>query len=142
MLGRNSTHFWGVVLDTPDPRALAEFYAELMDWKIVKEEPDFVAVAPLGAHVEYLAFQRSEDYEQPVWPNKSHKQQMMMHLDIEVPDLDAAVDFATRAGATQADHQPQPTVRVMLDPAGHPFCLYVDTAPTPTSTPPPHHRGE
>jgi hypothetical protein len=24
-------------------------------------------------------------------------------------------------------HQPQDDVRVMLDPAGHPFCLYVDT---------------
>jgi hypothetical protein len=23
-----------------------------------------------------------------------------------------------------AGHQPQPDVRVLLDPAGHPFCLY------------------
>ncbi|BCJ53933.1 glyoxalase [Actinoplanes sp. NBRC 14428] len=128
MLGRNSSHFWGVVLDTPDPMALAEFYAALMDWKIVKEEPDFVAVAPLGDHVEYLAFQRSPDYEQPAWPNKAHKQQMMMHLDIEVPDLETAVRSAREAGATEADHQPQDTVRVMLDPDGHPFCLYVDTS--------------
>ena len=127
MLGRNSSHFWGVVLETPDPRALAEFYSALMDWKIVKEGPDFVAVAPLGDHVEYLAFQRSPDYEQPIWPNKSHKQQMQMHLDIEVPDLESAVKFATEAGATQAEYQPQDTVRVMLDPDGHPFCLYVDT---------------
>jgi Glyoxalase-like domain len=50
-----------------------------------------------------------------------------MHLDIEVPDLESAVKFATEAGATQAEHQPQDTVRVMLDPDGHPFCLYVDT---------------
>ncbi|UQU65521.1 VOC family protein [Couchioplanes caeruleus] len=128
MLGRNSSHFWGVVLETPDPLALAEFYSALMDWKIVKEGPDFVALAPLGDHVEYLAFQRSPDYEQPTWPNKSHKQQMMMHLDIEVPDLEKAVRFATEAGAREADHQPQDTVRVMLDPDGHPFCLYVDTS--------------
>lgn len=129
MLGRNSRHFWGVVLETPDPRALAAFYADLMNWKIVKDEPGFVAVAPLGDHVEYLAFQRSPDYEQPIWPNKAHKQQMQLHLDIEVPDLESAVEAATKAGATEADHQPQPTVRVMLDPDGHPFCLYVDDTP-------------
>jgi Glyoxalase-like domain len=42
-----------------------------------------------------------------------------------VPDLDAAVAAATRAGARVAAFQPQETVRVMLDLAGHPFCLYV-----------------
>ncbi len=52
----------------------------------------------------------------------------MMHLDLEVPDLESAVKAATEAGATEAEHQPQETVRVMLDPDGHPFCLYVDSA--------------
>lgn len=128
MLGRNSSHFWGVVLDTRDPLALAEFYSSLMDWKIVKQEPEFVAVAPLGENVAYLAFQRSPDYDQPTWPNKSHAQQMMMHLDIQVAHLESAVKVATEAGATEAEHQPQESVRVMLDPDGHPFCLYVDSA--------------
>jgi hypothetical protein len=50
---------------------------------------------------------------------------MMLHLDIEVPDLDAAVEAAVAAGATLAAHQPHNDVRVLLDPAGHPFCLYV-----------------
>jgi len=127
MLGRNSSHFWGVVLETSDPLALARFYAALMEWQIVKEEPDFVGVAPMGNHVEYLAFQRSADYERPTWPNEPGRQQMMMHLDIEVPDLPRAVAAAVAAGATEATFQPQDTVRVMLDPAGHPFCLYVDT---------------
>jgi hypothetical protein len=40
MLGRTSKHWWGVVLDAPDPHALARFYADLMDWKIVKDEPN------------------------------------------------------------------------------------------------------
>jgi hypothetical protein len=82
----------------------------------------------MGEHVEYFAFQRSPEYVPPVWPPRDGAQQMMMHLDIEVPDLDAAVDAAVAAGARIADHQPQDTVRVMLDPAGHPFCLYVDTS--------------
>ena len=49
-----------------------------------------------------------------------------MHLDLEVGDLEGAVAHAVETGATVADHQPQKDVRVLLDPAGHPFCLYVD----------------
>jgi hypothetical protein len=52
------------------------------------------------------------------------KQGMQMHLEVEVSDLAAAVEHAIELGATQADHQPQDNVRVMLDPDGHPFCLY------------------
>jgi beta-phosphoglucomutase-like phosphatase (HAD superfamily) len=49
---------------------------------------------------------------------------MMIHLDIAVEDLDAGVAAAEAAGATLAVHQPQEDVRVMLDPDGHPFCLF------------------
>jgi catechol 2,3-dioxygenase-like lactoylglutathione lyase family enzyme len=128
MLGRTLKHWWGVVIDAPDPLALARFYADLMDWKIVKTEDNFVGIAPMGDHIEYFAFQHSPEYVPPVWPPEDGKQQMMLHLDIEVPDLDAAVTAAERAGARVAEFQPQKTVRVMLDPAGHPFCLYVDAA--------------
>jgi hypothetical protein len=66
-------------------------------------------------------------------PTEDGKQQMMLHLDIEVPDLDTAIEAAVAAGAWIASHQPQETVKVMLDPAGHPFCLYVDTNAWPLS---------
>lgn len=49
---------------------------------------------------------------------------MMMHLDFEVTDLAAATAHALELGAEQAEFQPQENVRVLLDPAGHPFCLY------------------
>lgn len=48
----------------------------------------------------------------------------MIHLDVAVDDLAAGVAWAIDAGATLADYQPQTDVRVMLDPAGHPFCLF------------------
>jgi hypothetical protein len=51
---------------------------------------------------------------------------MMMHIDIAVDDLAPAVADAIELGATLADFQPQENVRVLLDPAGHPFCLYLD----------------
>ncbi len=123
MLGRNSSHFWGVVLETPDPLGLARFYAAMMQWQIVKEEPDFVGVAPMGSHVEYLAFQRSPDHTPPSWPNEPGRQQM--HLDVVVDDLDTAEAAVLELGATKHQHQPGETFRVFLDPAGHPFCLCV-----------------
>lgn len=51
-------------------------------------------------------------------------QLMMMHLDIAVEDLEKGVAWALELGATLAEHQPQPHVRVMLDPDGHLFCLF------------------
>jgi hypothetical protein len=52
----------------------------------------------------------------------------MEHLDVAVGDLVGTVAWATAAGATLADYQPQRDVRVMLDPAGHPFCLFLDAS--------------
>jgi hypothetical protein len=54
------------------------------------------------------------------------KQQMMLHLDVAVDELEAGVESALELGATLAEFQPQETVRVLLDPDGHPFCLYLD----------------
>jgi hypothetical protein len=49
-----------------------------------------------------------------------------MHLDVQVEDLDAAAADAVALGAQVADFQPQGNVRVLLDPAGRPFCLCRD----------------
>jgi len=113
----------GVVLDSPNARELAEFYRRLLGWKIGTEEPDWVTLkAPAGG--TGLAFQTGSRYVRPVWPAGPGDQQMMLHLDIEVDDLAEACAHAEAAGATLAEFQPQDNVRVFLDPAGHPFCLY------------------
>jgi hypothetical protein len=54
------------------------------------------------------------------------EQRPMMHFDFQVSDLDSAVAEAVALGAEVAAHQPQENVRVLLDPAGHPFCLCRD----------------
>ena len=64
-------------------------------------------------------------YVRPTWPSSTDAQQMMLHLDIEVDDLAVASAHAESLGATLAEYQPQESVRVYLDPAGHPFCLWV-----------------
>jgi catechol 2,3-dioxygenase-like lactoylglutathione lyase family enzyme len=73
-----------------------------------------------------LSFQTETAYARPTWPAGAADQQMQMHLDIEVDDLDAAVAHALSAGATLAEYQPQEDVRVFLDPAGHPFDLWIE----------------
>jgi catechol 2,3-dioxygenase-like lactoylglutathione lyase family enzyme len=115
--------WWGVVIEAPDASALARFYSELLGWEISKQDADGAALGPAGG-VAYLAIQSCPDYVRPVWPNTPGKQQMMMHLDFEVVDLVAAVAHALELGAEEAQFQPQENVRVLLDPAGHPFCLY------------------
>lgn len=74
-----------------------------------------------------LSFQTESAYVRPTWPAGPGDQQMMLHLDIEVDDLAAAGAHAIAAGAVLADYQPQEHVRVYLDPAGHPFCLWIST---------------
>ena len=73
-----------------------------------------------------LSFQLEVDHVPPTWPQGPGDQQMQLHLDIRVEDLVAATGFAQSLGARVAEFQPQDDVRVMLDPAGHPFCLFTD----------------
>jgi len=73
-----------------------------------------------------LSFQEFPWYRPPVWPERPDEQHKMIHLDIRVDDLDAAVAHALAAGARLAEHQPRSDLRVLLDPAGHPFCLFLE----------------
>jgi predicted enzyme related to lactoylglutathione lyase len=99
------------------------FYAELRGWTIHHLD-DQDASLDAGEDVAYLNIQRNESYVRPAWPAEPGRQQMMLHLDFEVTDLEAETQRAVALGATLPVHQPQDNVRVLLDPAGHPFCLY------------------
>ncbi|MBA3604931.1 MAG: VOC family protein [Actinomycetota bacterium] len=114
-----------IVLDGPDAHELADFYQRLLGGTIGTEEPDWVTLTP-GAGGPTLAFASEPAYVPPVWPSRAEDQQMMVHLDFLVDDLEAGVAHAVELGAVAAAFQPQDDVRVMLDPAGHPFCLWVE----------------
>ncbi len=116
--------YWGMVLEAPDPQVVGHFYAALLDWPVHNDEPNQVTLKPDDG-VAYLAVQKADVFTRPIWPPEEGTQHMTMHLDFEVSDLEAAVAHAVELGGVVADHQPQETVRVVLDPAGHPFCLYV-----------------
>jgi catechol 2,3-dioxygenase-like lactoylglutathione lyase family enzyme len=107
-----------ITLDCADPSASATFWSTLLGWDIVASGDDY---AMLSGPSHALGFGRVEDYEPPTWPNEHGSKQF--HFDLAVDDLDAAQQTATDLGATAVDPQPGETWRVLLDPAGHPFCL-------------------
>jgi catechol 2,3-dioxygenase-like lactoylglutathione lyase family enzyme len=114
--------WWGTATESPDPAAVAAFYSGLLDWPVIHQEPGTSVVKPPQEAV-FMVFHLAEDYVRPVWPPVAGQQRTMMHLDVQVDDLDAAVADATNLGAELAEIQPQANVRVMFDPDGHPFCL-------------------
>ena len=108
-----------VSIDAADPGPVARFYQELLGLKVHFESPRFVA---LSGGPTLLTFQQVPDLPPPDWPDGVIPKQM--HLDLAVDDLDATERRAIALGARKAGTQPRPDVfRVLIDPAGHPFCL-------------------
>lgn len=114
--------FTAVALDCREPRVLAEFYSALTGATVARTDDDWYELAAAPGSPA-LAFQLAPDHVPPQWPDADHPQQV--HLDFDVPDLDAGEAQVLAIGARRHPHQPGTTFRVFLDPAGHPFCLCV-----------------
>jgi hypothetical protein len=85
----------------------------------VFESDEFIALKGAGV---YLTAQKVNEYRQPDWPDALVPKQA--HLELSVDDLDEAETAAVAIGARKASTQPSPELwRVLLDPAGHPFCI-------------------
>jgi catechol 2,3-dioxygenase-like lactoylglutathione lyase family enzyme len=117
-----------VIVDCPDPAALAEFYSELVGLPVTYRSDDFVVIA-VNDRTSGIAFQLAPDHLPPAWPDPARPQQF--HLDVMVDDLDTADAQVVQQGATRL---PSETGRIYADPAGHPFCLI----PRPGWAPPIH----
>jgi hypothetical protein len=111
---------WSVTMDCADPNELAQFWVKALDGKVAYSSDKFVGVQlPDGL---WLGAYQIPDYVPPQWPDGQPPKQY--HLDLAVDDLDAAEREFLAIGARKAEHQPEPDRwRVLLDPAGHPFCL-------------------
>jgi glyoxalase superfamily protein len=143
--------FPSIVIDCPDPDALASFYGTMLDWKV---EPGSDWVDIRADYGQCISFQKVDDFTPPTWPSQEAPQQMhldvvvddldaaeaavldyrapewpgqehpqQLHVDVVVDDLDVAEAAVLELGAAKHEHQPGTTFRVLLDPAGHPFCL-------------------
>jgi len=111
----------GIAFDCPNADELADFYVKLSGWNKEISGDEWAGIrTPQGM---LLVFQTVENYVPPVWPWKDGKQQQMAHIDFKVDDLREAEKHALKYGAKKAEIQYYDTSTVMLDPAGHPFCL-------------------
>ena len=125
-----------VTVGSPNPRELAVFYQRLLSWEVSAVEgpgpgePAEAGWAQLRAPaglpgLTTINIEHERQFARPAWPSEPGRQHITAHLDLPVADLDAAQARALEAGAVLAPVQPQDGVRVMLDPDGHPFCLFV-----------------
>lgn len=114
-----------VVLDCPDPQALARFWAGLLGGEPVEWYPGWVTIEP-PPHGQRLSFQASRAV--------SDDDSLRMHVDLFVLDLDRAHHRVLACGGQYlGEHlSPRPGPggesipwRVYADPAGHRFCLVV-----------------
>ena len=115
MIGTMIGRMHHVVLDCPDPDAVAAFYSTLIGMPVTYRDDDWVVVAASDAS-SGLAFQRAPENPRPTWPDPEIAQQV--HLDIMVEDVAVAGPRVLAIGAVKLDGPD-----VYADPAGHPFCL-------------------
>ena len=115
-----------IVLDSGNSEELSAFYEKLLGWRRQEFKPGdewiVVSSGKLDGSPE-LIFQNADNYASPVWPEKPGEPQQMMHLDFHVEDVNEGVEYALSCGARLSPVQLDERWRVMLDPAGHPFCV-------------------
>lgn len=110
-----------VVVDCPEPQALAPFYEGLLGVRRTADAPDHVRIA-LGGDQPGLALHRTDHFVRPDWKKGEPAQQL--HLDLLVTDLDEAEQEVLTLGGQLLDGSDKPIgYRVYADPVGHPFCL-------------------
>lgn len=113
-----------VVLDCPEPRALAEFYRELVGGDITYADEEWVSLR--DGDTVLLSFQLSPDYQPPTWPEPDRPQQFHLDVTVEEAQLDAAEQKVLALGARKHKLQPGGNWRVWVDPVGHLFCFCWD----------------
>jgi hypothetical protein len=107
-----------ITLDCADVRPVATFWSDLLGWDIAVVQDEYAMLTGPGVS---LGLGRVEDYAAPTWPNEHGSKQF--HFDLACADIAATEARCVQLGATVASAQPGETWRVLLDPAGHPFCL-------------------
>jgi len=118
----------GVAIDCADVAPMARFYEQLLGFEVTELGPRWAQLHDPAGEV-HLNIQGEDGYEAPTWPERPGEQAKMLHLEVEVDDLEAALATALAAGGSEAPWQPpdrdQDRLRIVLDPAGHPLCLFL-----------------
>lgn len=118
----------GIAIDCSDAQSMAHFYEGLLGFEIRTLEPRWAQLFDPEGGV-HLNIQAEEWYQPPTWPEQAGELTKMLHFEIQVENLEEAVARALESGGTESPWQPpdrdRDRLRVMLDPSGHPLCLFV-----------------
>ena len=126
-----TSRFSEIVVDSHNPRALAEFWAAVLDYHITADDPDGVEIAPWPTEP---ADRRERLRGEPGIPTivfglvpegKSAKNRL--HIDVNPADrsTDDEVERLLALGATRADvgQTGDESWTVLADPEGNEFCV-------------------
>jgi catechol 2,3-dioxygenase-like lactoylglutathione lyase family enzyme len=120
----------GIAIDCEWAEPVARFYEGLLGFEVRDLGPGgrwAQLFNPNGG--VHLNIQGDARYQPPTWPEEPGQLTKMLHFEVRVDDLEAAVSRAIDAGGTEATWQPPDRdperIRIMLDPAGHPICLFL-----------------
>ena len=118
----------GIAIDCADAEPMAWFYEGLLGFEIRSLGPQWAQLFDPSGGV-HINIQGDGRYQPPIWPEEPGELTKMLHFEVEVDDLEQAIARALEVGGTEAPWQPpdrnRDRLRVMLDPAGHPLCLFV-----------------
>ncbi len=117
---RPAIRFGAVTIDCAPEQvpAMVAFYRQLLDLQVEGEDGPYPYLSREGFAI---TLQPEEGYQPPTWPSLERGQQL--HIDLMVDDLPAAVAYAKSIGASESSVQYSQRWHILLDPAGHPFCL-------------------
>jgi len=119
----------GLAIDCREAPPMARFYEGLLGFEVRDLGPRWAQLFDPAGGV-HLNIQGEDWYEPPTWPEQPGELLKMMHFEVQVDDLEAAVARAIELGGREAPWQPpnrnRERLRIMLDPAGHPLCLFLE----------------
>jgi hypothetical protein len=111
-----ASRWYTVVVGASDPARLARWWAEVLDYRILFEEPDEVVIGRDENTYPGLVFV-------PVPEQKTVKNRL--HIDLNPEDQDAEVERLVDMGARRVDvgQGEKATWVVLADPEGNEFCV-------------------
>jgi predicted enzyme related to lactoylglutathione lyase len=106
---------YAITMDVNDLETCARFWSQTLGVDILFQNDKYLRLGKKGEHPTLLLQKVPEP----------HKVKNRVHLDLDVPDLDAAVSRVQELGGTKLRELSEYGIKwaVMTDPDGNEFCL-------------------
>ncbi len=114
-----------VCIDCADAHETADFYGRLLGWEPTIRQPNWVLMRDPGGGTG-LSFQAERGYRAPRGPSsRTRRTRCCISTSRSTTSRRRSRTRSRRARVWPITNRVE-RVRVLLDPAGHPFCLFLD----------------